>query len=327
MTSYNQYGQGEAASYYQSAQQAYNQQSQRKRSDSDGSDGPSGDRGILGGIAGGVAGAVGGNKLGGKAGHSKLGTVLGAVAGAVAGHKLQDEVSEKIDEKKKKKEEEEAKKKREEEEKRRREEEEKRRREEQLKQKQRRDSSPSPSRNRNYAGGFSGSARDIRLENSGGDWILRASCRCRDGSYRDSTISLNKLLENDNGSFRWSSGRSAGGGHCAPAPQTYTVQPGDTLRAIAARFPGCGTFEDIARVNNIPNPDLIYPGQVLQIPGGQAPQHHAGGNFGASARNVRLSDGGRRLEAELCRADGRYVSASVILDERIGNDNGTLVFV
>lgn len=44
-----------------------------------------------------------------------------------------------------------------------------------------------------------------------------------------------------------------------------TVQQGDTLRGIAARFDGV-SFEEIARLNNIQNPDMIYPGQVLRIP-------------------------------------------------------------
>lgn len=48
---------------------------------------------------------------------------------------------------------------------------------------------------------------------------------------------------------------------------TYTVQEGDWLSTIAARAYGDPMFyERIAQANNIPNPDLIYPGQVLNIP-------------------------------------------------------------
>lgn len=49
-----------------------------------------------------------------------------------------------------------------------------------------------------------------------------------------------------------------------PEYRTYTVRCGDTLWAISRRF---GTTVDaIARLNNIPNPNFILPGQVLRIP-------------------------------------------------------------
>jgi len=44
----------------------------------------------------------------------------------------------------------------------------------------------------------------------------------------------------------------------------YVVRPGDTLGAIAAR--AGTTFEELARVNEIANPDLIFPGQVILTP-------------------------------------------------------------
>jgi len=46
---------------------------------------------------------------------------------------------------------------------------------------------------------------------------------------------------------------------------TYTVMPGDTLSAIAARYGT--TWQVLARLNNLPNPNIIYPGQELEIPG------------------------------------------------------------
>lgn len=53
----------------------------------------------------------------------------------------------------------------------------------------------------------------------------------------------------------------------APAQQTYTVQSGDTLWAIAERYYGDGNqYMKIASANSIANPDLINPGQVLVIP-------------------------------------------------------------
>lgn len=43
----------------------------------------------------------------------------------------------------------------------------------------------------------------------------------------------------------------------------YTVQPGDTLSEIAQRYGT--TVQEIASINNIANPNLIFPGQVLRI--------------------------------------------------------------
>lgn len=57
--------------------------------------------------------------------------------------------------------------------------------------------------------------------------------------------------------------------HAAEAakPVTYTVQKGDCLWAIAKQFYGAGKlYTAIAEENNIANPALIYPGQVLVIP-------------------------------------------------------------
>lgn len=56
-----------------------------------------------------------------------------------------------------------------------------------------------------------------------------------------------------------------------PEPQqerkgTYIVQKGDNLWNIAKRFLGSGSrCYEIARKNNIKNPNLIYPGQTLKI--------------------------------------------------------------
>ncbi|KAK0647116.1 CVNH domain-containing protein [Cercophora newfieldiana] len=333
--SYPQGGQsGEAASYYNDHQQQqqypppqYQQQQQQQQYPPNGQqyppqqyspnsqqydqrypnnqagfqpDGPDGERGVLGAIGGGLAGGVSGHAIGGKANHSKLGTVLGVVGGAFAGHKLQDGISDwkdKRDDEKK-------------------------------------HSSPSHSQESltphgvRYLGNFSSSSRDMRIDPSG-EYTLHASCQRVDGSFQASSISLNRFLENDRGSLRWVSGPGEKRDQVVVAPpRQVTVQAGDTLRGIARQVGA--EFDEIARVNGIQNPDLIYPGQVLNIPGA-APVGGGGGgsggagNFGQSARNVRLVDGGRRLEAELLR-DGQWVGSSIVLDERIGNDNGTLSF-
>ncbi|WP_052594202.1 LysM peptidoglycan-binding domain-containing protein [Luteipulveratus mongoliensis] len=53
--------------------------------------------------------------------------------------------------------------------------------------------------------------------------------------------------------------------HAAPAAKTYTVKKGDTLSEIGQHF-GV-SWKKIAELNNIENPDLIFPGQVFKIPG------------------------------------------------------------
>ena len=53
-----------------------------------------------------------------------------------------------------------------------------------------------------------------------------------------------------------------------PSTVTYTVQPGDTLSGIAAAYDT--TYQHLAAINGIANPNLIYPGQVLTISGGGA---------------------------------------------------------
>ena len=48
------------------------------------------------------------------------------------------------------------------------------------------------------------------------------------------------------------------------APEnTYVVQPGDTLSGIAHRF--STTVDNLVKINNISNPDRIYPGQIIRL--------------------------------------------------------------
>jgi lysozyme len=73
----------------------------------------------------------------------------------------------------------------------------------------------------------------------------------------------------------------------APAPAqtaggngTYTVKSGDNLSAIASRLGT--TVATLAANNGITNPNLIYPGQVLKVYGGQMGQAVAPTNTGAT---------------------------------------------
>ncbi|KAF2678786.1 carbohydrate-binding module family 50 protein [Lentithecium fluviatile CBS 122367] len=306
---------GEASGYYAEGQQQYNGhpaphhgQGYDNRSSYEtqqGFESSEGERGLMGGVPGGAVGAFGGHKVGGMTGHSKMSTIAGAVAGAIAGHKLQDGVEDWKDDRDEKKKEE----------KRRREKEERRKHEQQQQQHHspsHRDEGP---RRSNYAGNFTGSCRDIRLE-ARGDYNLHESYQRADGSYQASTISLNRIPENDNGSFHWARANASAN------PSGVTVQPGDTLHAIAARH-NCD-FHDMARQNGMQNEDMIYPGQILSVPGGGSGGGGAG--FAAEARDVRLVDGGQRLEGEL-RREGRWVLSPINLDERIGNRDGCLELV
>lgn len=55
----------------------------------------------------------------------------------------------------------------------------------------------------------------------------------------------------------------ARGGKAPGTSVSYTVKQGDTLSGIAARY---GTsWQELAKKNQISNPDLIYPGQIIQI--------------------------------------------------------------
>ncbi|MFD1214759.1 LysM peptidoglycan-binding domain-containing protein, partial [Arthrobacter sp. GCM10027362] len=56
----------------------------------------------------------------------------------------------------------------------------------------------------------------------------------------------------------------------APAASggTYTVQPGDTLGNIAAQLGVAGGWQALhaANADTVSNPNLIFVGQVLQLP-------------------------------------------------------------
>lgn len=54
----------------------------------------------------------------------------------------------------------------------------------------------------------------------------------------------------------------------APAAETHTVKSGETLSGIAAKYGT--TYQHLAAINGINNPDLIYAGQVLKIDGAAA---------------------------------------------------------
>jgi LysM repeat protein len=57
-----------------------------------------------------------------------------------------------------------------------------------------------------------------------------------------------------------------------PMPHTYTVASGDTLWSIGIRFlHRLDAWQAIASLNRVPNPNLIYVGQVITIPSDTQP--------------------------------------------------------
>lgn len=89
-------------------------------------------------------------------------------------------------------------------------------------------------------------------------------------------------------------------------PSAYTIRRGDTLGAVAARF---GTdVATLARINGIANPDRIFAGQQLAIPGSGTRVHVVarGDTLGAIARGAGLS------LAEVMRANPQIRNPDVI---------------
>ncbi|KKK17488.1 hypothetical protein ARAM_004763 [Aspergillus rambellii] len=186
-------------------------------------------RGILGAVAGGAVGGYAGHQVH----HGILGTIGGAITGSIAEDAIKDRKHKK--------------------------------QENEIKRKEHHQNPPpysSPSSDHHdrrqtatpLYGNFSASSVNIALRDH---CELTASCRELSGHRNESRISLNNVLENQRGHFKW-------------------------VR---------------------------------------------GGNFRASARNVRLVEGGRVLEAELADGYGGWNRDRVRLDEMISNQNGNLVFL
>ena len=71
---------------------------------------------------------------------------------------------------------------------------------------------------------------------------------------------------------------------------THTVQRGETLGSIAARYDT--TVAELMRINGISNPNLIHPGQVIKVPGssGDGSSSSGGSSGGERIYIVRRGD-------------------------------------
>lgn len=84
-----------------------------------------------------------------------------------------------------------------------------------------------------------------------------------------------------------SSGLTEGSSGSAKA-STYTVRAGDTLMSIAQKL-GVAR-KDLQTLNNIANPDQIYVGQVLRVPGAASTQGTATTGSKAKTYTVQRGD-------------------------------------
>jgi hypothetical protein len=78
-----------------------------------------------------------------------------------------------------------------------------------------------------------------------------------------------------------------------PAEETYTVQPGDSLSDIAALY--STTVEELLRLNDLPEPSLLYTGQTIVVPLPSAPPPEPPAAASPPAANVHVVEEGETL--------------------------------
>lgn len=99
------------------------------------------------------------------------------------------------------------------------------------------------------------------------------------------TSSSSRPASNSGGTQQSSSqnSSSAAGG----SGNRYTVQRGDTLSKIAAKF--STKVSTLASINGISNPNLIYIGQIIYLSGNGSNSNSAGGNNGSASGSTSTS--------------------------------------
>ncbi|MEM6283598.1 MAG: LysM peptidoglycan-binding domain-containing protein [Chloroflexota bacterium] len=114
---------------------------------------------------------------------------------------------------------------------------------------------------------------------------------------------------------------------------TYTVVRGDTLNNIARRFGT--TFTAIAQANNLANPNLIFPGQVLTIPGTTAADTGSGTTTGETVDTPVTDTGSGSTGGQYTVVPGdtlnaiarRFNTSTTAIAQANGITNPNLIFV
>lgn len=115
-------------------------------------------------------------------------------------------------------------------------------------------------------------------------------------------VVLNALFENEGNLF---------------GTRTVTVQSGDTLRSIAQTYLGdAERYDEIAARNNISDPSLIFPGQVLQLPSSQFT------SVGTNVESLILLDSVFGEDSDIFSGDSDFKDL-IVLDALFGN--GTMM--
>jgi len=76
-------------------------------------------------------------------------------------------------------------------------------------------------------------------------------------------------------------------GSASAGPLRHTVVAGDTLSGIASVY--AVTVDALSHLNSIPNPNLIFPGQIIEITGLSGEDHSSGGT-GETVYEVQPGD-------------------------------------
>jgi LysM repeat protein len=105
---------------------------------------------------------------------------------------------------------------------------------------------------------------------------------------------------------------NAGSTQPTPSAKTYTVQKGDTLSGIAAKYGT--TYQVLAQINGIANPNVINVGQVIVVPSTNAANTNG---------VVHVVQRGETLSG----IAAKYGTTYVTLAQRNGISNPNLIYV